>query len=150
MNVFFVSTADSKETQLTTDGVEGNAYQGLNWSRDSQALVAWRVEPGDRKQIYWIQSSPRGGGRTVETQEAYAQAGDKYAMCEVNVFDIATMKQIKPQTDRWTDGNYGSARAAGLCAGKRTAAISPTNSRNAATSVGGWWRWIPTPAKCAI
>jgi dipeptidyl aminopeptidase/acylaminoacyl peptidase len=114
MNVFLVSTADSKETQLTTDGVEGNAYQGLNWSRDSQALVAWRVEPGDRKQIYWIQSSPRGGGRTVETQQAYAQAGDKYALAEVNVFDIATMKQIKPQTDRWTDGNYGSGSPPGL------------------------------------
>jgi dipeptidyl aminopeptidase/acylaminoacyl peptidase len=108
-NVFVTSKADNKETQLTTDGAEGNAYRGLSWSRDSQGLVSWRTEPGERKEVYLIQNSPPGGGRTIMTQRPYAQAGDKYAMCEVNVFDMGTLKQIKPKTDRWTDGNYGAA-----------------------------------------
>jgi hypothetical protein len=40
----------TSERQLTTDGQEGNAYGMLNWSPDSAALVAFRIEPGDEKQ----------------------------------------------------------------------------------------------------
>ena len=79
------------------------------WAPDSAALVAWRVTPGDEGLVYLVQSSPREAGRAVMTSRPYAQAGDKYALCEVNVFDVAAKKQIKPQTDRWTDGNYGSS-----------------------------------------
>jgi dipeptidyl aminopeptidase/acylaminoacyl peptidase len=100
-NVFVRSEADSKEFQLSEDGKEGNAYSRLEWSPDSQSLVAWRVEPGERKEVYLVQSSPAGGGRAVLRTRPYAQAGDKFTMYEVNVFDVANRKQIKPEVDRY-------------------------------------------------
>src|ERR1019366_2932178 len=62
-NVFVHSESDGKEVQLSQDGKEGNYYDRLEWSPDSQSLIAWRVEPGDRKEVYLVQSSPAGGGR---------------------------------------------------------------------------------------
>lgn len=100
-NVFIRSEADSKEIQLSTDGAEGNSYGQLGWSTNSQSLVAWRIEPGDRKEVYLVQSSPSGGGRAVLRTRPYAQAGDKFARYEVNVFDVASQKQIKPEVDRF-------------------------------------------------
>jgi dipeptidyl aminopeptidase/acylaminoacyl peptidase len=100
-NVFIRSQADSKEIQLSTDGAEGNSYARLEWSPDSQSFVAWRIEPGDRKEVYLVQSSPSGGGRAVLRARPYAQAGDKFTRYEVNVFDVASHKQIKPEVDRF-------------------------------------------------
>jgi dipeptidyl aminopeptidase/acylaminoacyl peptidase len=100
-DVFIRSEADSKEIQLSTDGAEGNSYSRLEWSPDSQSLVGWRIEPGDRKEVYLVQSSPSGGGRAVLRTRPYAQAGDKFTRYEVNVFDVATRKQTKPEVDRF-------------------------------------------------
>ena len=100
-NVFIRSETDSKEFQLSTDGAEDNYYSRLDWSTNSESLVAWRIEPGDRKEVYLVQSSPPGGGRAVLRTRPYAQAGDKFTRYEVNVFDVASRKQIKPEVDRF-------------------------------------------------
>ncbi len=100
-NVFVRSKADSQEYQLSEDGKEGNSYGRLEWSPNSQSLVGWRIEPGDRKEVYLIQSSPSGGGRAVLRARPYAQAGDKFTRYEVNVFDPANRKQRKPEVDRY-------------------------------------------------
>src|SRR5439155_13951368 len=52
-----------EEFQLSKDGETNNAYGRLEWSPDSKALVAWRMVPGERKEVYLMQSSPAGGGR---------------------------------------------------------------------------------------
>jgi dipeptidyl aminopeptidase/acylaminoacyl peptidase len=100
-NVFVRAGEAGKESQLSRDGVEGNAYARLEWSPDSESLVAWRIEPGDRKEVYLIQSSPPGGGRAVLKSRPYAQAGDKFTRYEVNVFNVAKEKQLKPDVDRY-------------------------------------------------
>jgi hypothetical protein len=51
-NVFLRARDSNETTPLSTDGTEGNAYSLLQWSPDSTVLVAWRVEPGDRKEVY--------------------------------------------------------------------------------------------------
>jgi hypothetical protein len=46
-NVFVQSEAEgtnTTEVQLSADGSETNSYAQLEWSPDSQSLVAWRVE----------------------------------------------------------------------------------------------------------
>lgn len=100
-NVYVRAANDTNEIQLSTDGVEGNAYGRPEWSPDSKTLIAWRIEPGDQKEVYLIQSSPPGGGRAVLRSRPYAQAGDKFPHYEVNVFDVASRKQIKPDVDRY-------------------------------------------------
>jgi dipeptidyl aminopeptidase/acylaminoacyl peptidase len=109
-NVLVRSQDPNREVQLSKDGAEGNAYAGrFSWSADSSTLVGWRVEPGESKEVYLIRSSPQGGGRAVLQTRPYAQAGDKYPLLELNLFDVAGNKQIKPEIDRWTDPDYGSA-----------------------------------------
>ena len=100
-NVFLRAKDSNETTQLSTDGAEGNAYSLLSWSPDSTALVAWRVEPGDRKEVYLVRSSPQGGGRAVLETRPYALPGDKFPRYELNLFDVAGRKQTKPAVDRF-------------------------------------------------
>jgi dipeptidyl aminopeptidase/acylaminoacyl peptidase len=88
------------EVQLSKDGKEGLAYGLLEWSPDSKSLVAFRIEPGDRKEVYLIESSPAGGGRAKLRTRPYALPGDKFAFYELNLFDAAGQKQVKPEVDR--------------------------------------------------
>ena len=100
----FVRDTDGQEIQLSTDGQEGNGYRRAEWSPDSKAVIAWRLEPGDRKQVHLIRSSPDGGGRAQLESRAYDLPGDKFSRHEPNVFDVASRKQIKPGVDRFEHG----------------------------------------------
>jgi dipeptidyl aminopeptidase/acylaminoacyl peptidase len=101
-NLFIRSAdGDAKEVQLSTDGEEGLAYARLSWAPDSKSLVAFRIEPGERKEVYLIQSSPAGGGRAKLQTRPYALPGDKFARYELNLFAVASRKQIKPEVDRF-------------------------------------------------
>ena len=59
-NVFIRADGANESVRLSTDGKEGLSYGRLSWSPDSKTLVAFRIEPGDRKEVYLIQSSPPG------------------------------------------------------------------------------------------
>ena len=89
-----------KEVRLSQDGVEGNSYTSPVWSPDSSALAAFRVEPGDEGQVYLVESSPRDGGRARLHQRPYPLPGDKFAAFELNLFDVAAARQIKPDVER--------------------------------------------------
>jgi dipeptidyl aminopeptidase/acylaminoacyl peptidase len=99
-NNLFIRGEDGKEIQLSTDGKEGLAYGRPSWSPDSKTLVAFRIEPGERKDVYLVQSSPPGGGRAKLQTRGYDLPGDKFAAYELNLFDVATSKQIKPEVER--------------------------------------------------
>jgi dipeptidyl aminopeptidase/acylaminoacyl peptidase len=100
-NVYVRAKEDGKDVQLSQDGSETNSYGRLSWAPDSKALVAWRIEPGDRKEVHLIRSSPPGGGRAQLESRPYAQAGDRFPHYEPNVFLIAERKQLKPEVDRF-------------------------------------------------
>jgi dipeptidyl aminopeptidase/acylaminoacyl peptidase len=91
---------DTKEIQLSDDGKEGLVYGRFSWSPDSKRLAAFRIEPGERKEVYLIQSSPQGGGRAKLQTRPYALPGDKFTTYELNVFDVASRRKIKPEVDR--------------------------------------------------
>ncbi|MEN6577183.1 MAG: prolyl oligopeptidase family serine peptidase [Phycisphaerales bacterium] len=99
-NVFLKAREGGEEVQLSTDGAEGNAYGPLSWAPDSQTLVGFRVEPGDNKEVYRIESSPAGGGRARLHTNAYSLPGDKFAMYELNLFDVMSRRQIKPEVEK--------------------------------------------------
>jgi dipeptidyl aminopeptidase/acylaminoacyl peptidase len=101
-NVFIRSNENtSVAIQLSLDGKESFSYGGLSWAPDSLSLVAFRIEPGERKEVHLIQSSPPGGGRAKLQSRSYPLPGDKFTTFEVNVFDIAGRKQTKPEVDRF-------------------------------------------------
>jgi dipeptidyl aminopeptidase/acylaminoacyl peptidase len=99
-NVWLRPADDGKEVQLSQDGKEGLAYGMLSWSPDSKALAAFRIEPGDRNEVYLIESSPPGGGRAKLRTRPYALPGDKFTAYELTLFDVAARKAIKPGVDR--------------------------------------------------
>jgi dipeptidyl aminopeptidase/acylaminoacyl peptidase len=89
-----------EESALSQDGKTGLEYGRLEWSPDSSTLVAFRIEPGDDKEVYRIETSPRGGGRAVLHERPYALPGDRLASFELNLFTIDGKKQKKPAVDR--------------------------------------------------
>lgn len=97
----FVRAEGEEEYQLSTDGSLTNGYGSFTWSPDSKTLVAWRTEPGDRKQVHLIRSAPEEGGRAQLESRAYALPGDKFSKHELNLFNVATRKHIKPSVDRF-------------------------------------------------
>jgi dipeptidyl aminopeptidase/acylaminoacyl peptidase len=99
-NLFVRTEEGSKEIQLSQDGKEGLAYGLPNWAPDSKTLAAFRIEPGDRKEVYLIESSPRGRGRAKLHKRPYDLPGDKLTAYELNLFQIDGPKQIKPKVER--------------------------------------------------
>jgi dipeptidyl aminopeptidase/acylaminoacyl peptidase len=98
-NVYIQSATNAQEIQLSQDGTPDHGYHLLEWSPDSQRLIGWRVEPGDIGEVYLIQSSPPEGGRAILQTRKYAQAGDRFPRYELNIFQIAGRKQVKPDVD---------------------------------------------------
>ena len=99
--------ADGKESPLTTDGREGLAYGRLEWSPDSQTLVAFKIEPGEEKQVHLVETSPENGGRAVLHSRNYALPGDKFTAFELCLFNPAEQKPIECKVDRM---DFGSPR----------------------------------------
>lgn len=90
---------DAAATQLSDDGSDQHSYRMLQWSPDSESLVAFRVTPGDDKEVYRIESSPRGGGRAKLQTSVYPLPGDRLTAFELNLFNPNTGKHIKPEVD---------------------------------------------------
>jgi dipeptidyl-peptidase 4 len=97
----FIYTDDSEEIQLTKDGHEGDSYGRISWSPDSSTLIAWRIAPGERKQVHLVRSSPEGGGRAQLESRAYALPGDEFPKFELSLVDVATHQHTKPDVDRF-------------------------------------------------
>ena len=98
-NIYLKNNSNDEEVQLSHDGVEGNGYGLLRWSPDSQTLVAFRIKPGEEKEVYNVESSPPGGGRAKLHSRPYPLPGDRFTAFELNLFDVASRKQIKPEVD---------------------------------------------------
>jgi dipeptidyl aminopeptidase/acylaminoacyl peptidase len=99
-NVFVRATDGGDPTQLSKTGVENNSFGMLAWSADSKAVVAFRIEPGDNKEVYLLESSPSGGGRAKLTSRPYPLPGDKFTAYEPWVFDVEKKSATKVETDR--------------------------------------------------
>jgi dipeptidyl-peptidase-4 len=93
-NVFIRSTHDDREIQLSQDGREWASYGMVQWSPDSTALVAFRIKPAERKEVFLIESSPRGGGRAVLHSRPYALPGDDLTTYELRLFSIENQAAI--------------------------------------------------------
>jgi dipeptidyl aminopeptidase/acylaminoacyl peptidase len=99
-NIHVRSKEGGKETKLSQNGVEGNAYGLLSWAPDSKTLLAFRIEPGDRKEVYLVESSPRGGGRARLHTRPYPLPGDKFTAYEPWVFNVENKKGTKVDMER--------------------------------------------------
>ena len=65
-------------TWLTADGSEGNYYdtESLAWSPDSTKVAVYKVTPGYRRYIHYVESSPEEQLQPTDSTMQYAKPGD--------------------------------------------------------------------------
>jgi len=85
-----------KRTLLSTDGSEGNYYDGASivWSPDSTKLAAYRVRPGYRRLVHYVSSSPEDQLQPEHWAIQYAKPGDQLDLEQPVLFDVRSQKQI--------------------------------------------------------
>ncbi len=98
-NLVLTEASSGQTASLSQDGREDLSYQRWFWSPNSTTLISFRVAPGDKKEVHLIESSPKEGGRARWQSRPYALPGDRFPRYELNIFDITSRKQIKPETD---------------------------------------------------
>jgi dipeptidyl aminopeptidase/acylaminoacyl peptidase len=95
-NVWIRPVGSGEATRLSTDGSEGNAYvlRSVEWSPDSKRLAAYRVIPGYRRIVHYVESSPEDQRQPKSYERVYAKPGDVLDMQQPVLFDVATKREI--------------------------------------------------------
>lgn len=95
-NLVIRPTGSRELTFLSTDGSEGNYYEfrSVAWSPDSTKLAAYRVRPGYKREVHFVESSPEDQIQPKFSSITYAKPGDVLDLEQPVLFDVATKKQI--------------------------------------------------------
>jgi dipeptidyl aminopeptidase/acylaminoacyl peptidase len=95
-NVAIRPFGGEKRTALSTDGSEGNYYDGasLVWSPDSTKVAAYRVRPGYRRLVHYVSSSPEDQLQPEHWTIQYAKPGDQLDLEQPVLFDVRNQRQI--------------------------------------------------------
>ena len=97
-NVWVRSKDKSKkdETALSLDGSEGNAYalNSIRWAPDSRKLAAYRVRPGTKRIVQYVESSPEDQLQPKAFTIVYAKPGDALDVQQPVVFDAEAKTRV--------------------------------------------------------
>ena len=78
--------------RISSDGSEGNPYtfNSIVWSPDSRKIAAYRVRPGYRRMVRYVESSPSDQLQPKTFERYYQKPGDVLDLQQPSFFDIAT------------------------------------------------------------
>ncbi|WP_026187669.1 S9 family peptidase [Ensifer sp. BR816] len=95
-NVFLRNKDGSQDVPLSWDGSEGNyyAFSTLRWSPDSRHLAAYRIRPGYKREVHYLESAPTDQLQPKFPSIAYLKAGDVLPLSQPVLFDIAGRREI--------------------------------------------------------
>ncbi len=95
-NIAIRAAGTRTATRLSTDGSEGNAYElsSIAWSPDSKKVAAYRVKPGYRRQVHYVESSPEDQLQPKHTSILYAKPGDVLDVEQPVLFLLDSKRQI--------------------------------------------------------
>jgi dipeptidyl aminopeptidase/acylaminoacyl peptidase len=97
-NVWVRSTDKDKkdEAALSLDGSEGNAYalSSLRWAPDSRHLAAYRVRPGYKRTVQYVESSPEDQLQPKAFTIVYPKPGDTVDVQQPVVFDAEAKARV--------------------------------------------------------
>lgn len=93
----YIRPSDKKdgEIQLSYDGRKSDYYDNnLKWSPNSKQLATFRIQPGDERTLYLIESSPTTQLQPILQTRNYPKPGDVLTQKMPALFDINTKKQL--------------------------------------------------------
>lgn len=87
-------------TMLTTDGSEGGYFdpQSIAWSPDSKKIAVYKIRPGHRRYVHFIESSPEDQLQPKHSTMQYAKPGDVLDVETPVLFDVTTHKRLDVDT----------------------------------------------------
>jgi len=95
-NVAIRGTGKQDVTLLSTDGSEGAYYdpESLVWSPDSTAIAIYKVTPGYRRYVHYVESSPEDQLQPKNSMMQYAKPGDVLDIERPVLFRVKDRKQL--------------------------------------------------------
>lgn len=95
-NVAIRAAGSTEVTMLTSEGSEGGYYdpQNLVWSPDSAKLATYKVTPGFRRYVHYVESSPEDQLQPKHSTLQYAKPGDVLDVEQPVIFDVAARSKI--------------------------------------------------------
>ena len=94
-NLMLRPAAGGEKVALSTDGSEGNYYAAdtISWSPDSAHVAAYRIRPGYKRLVHYVESSPEGQLQPRYSAMVYPKAGDTLAQAQPVFFDVASRRE---------------------------------------------------------
>ncbi|MGC2301344.1 MAG: DPP IV N-terminal domain-containing protein [Acidobacteriaceae bacterium] len=95
-NVWVRSKDGKQKIGLSEDGSEDNYYSlhTIVWSPDSKFLVAYRIRPGYRRLVHYVESSPPNQLQPEHSTMVYPKPGDVLALPQPVLFNVAAKQEI--------------------------------------------------------
>ena len=111
-NVVVRSPDRKQRFVLSTDGSEDNHYElgSIAWSPDSSRLVVYRVHPGYKRMVHYIESSPATQLQPIYSEVEYTKPGDVLDLQQPVLFEMETKRQI-PISNELFPNPYDLSRA---------------------------------------
>jgi dienelactone hydrolase len=81
---------------LSADGTEGNGYamRSIAWSPDSKRIAAYRVRPGFRREVHYVESSPEDQIQPKYSSRLYNKPGDVLDVEQPMLFELESKHQM--------------------------------------------------------
>ena len=110
-NVWLRLGKDGEEVALTTDGKEGDSYQGnFQWSPDRRKLIGFRHKKAQEHLVHFVESSPKDQLQPKLHSNSYLKPGDQIAQTKPHLFDIVERKEVPLDetlfANPWSIGSY--------------------------------------------
>jgi len=95
-NVVVRSPDHKQRFVLSTEGSEDNHYElgSIAWSPDSTRLVAYRVRPGYKRMVHYVESSPATQLQPLYSEVEYTKPGDVLDLQQPVLFDVEAKREI--------------------------------------------------------
>jgi dipeptidyl aminopeptidase/acylaminoacyl peptidase len=94
-NLYVRNIENGEEIALSSDGTAEDAHsERLYWSPDSKKLVTLRIQKGDDRKIYLIESSPKDQLQPKLHTPSYPKPGDRIDIPKPQLFNVVGERQI--------------------------------------------------------
>lgn len=105
-NVWLKELTSGTVSKLSYDGTNNDAYQEIYWSPDSKKIAAIKKQDSPMRRIPLIESSPETQKQPILQWRDYYKPGDLIPVYRPALFDIASKKQIKINTQPFENQYY--------------------------------------------